>query len=109
MMSSSNGSAKVMILIGEAFVAVDEEYATECMHNFLSLIMHSLADFPIIPLFTFWMTKQDCEKKQQVKCYNTTTHNSFTGTITKQSIINRPDLYRRCRISGRHTLKRRTP
>ena len=31
MMSSSNGSNKVMILIGEAFVAVDEEYATECM------------------------------------------------------------------------------
>ena len=47
MMSSSNGSAKVMILIGEAFVAVDEEYATECMYAYyiFSFEMHFLNDF----------------------------------------------------------------
>ena len=30
MMSSSNENSKVMILIGEAFVEVSEEFATEC-------------------------------------------------------------------------------
>jgi hypothetical protein len=52
-------------LIGEAFVAVDEEYATECMcDNLFQIFFFNWILFFVI--IVFLGGSLDCERKQQV-------------------------------------------